>query len=309
MTLTGASVKGKTPVGVCNYGCIPDRNAYTLEEKTAPGNHYHNQKRYIGGHIHYSLHGFPTPTTRNSYITGPYKPPVYGPEWDEVVGAAHTLVWDAFVGVPMVAMLGNANDYGEALRRTYYGQAGSHRVKTYGVEYRVLSGALMMSPFLLGWALGAIRQTVKRNELLKDFKPDVAAQPVRNANGQYIPPRAMADTHEQVTEIVKGWFKQRNLRLHDVKEIINSHDVKAARDYVREHKNEIYNYQFVDLMMKADKKGIKLVTDIFHAWNLSARIANHSYIGVEGLMQGNKVNKEQFKAISLIKPKGWSKLV
>ncbi len=306
MTLTGKSIKGRTPVGVCNYGCIPDTNAYTLMEKTAPGTKYHNQKRYIGGHIHFGLHGFPEERKRSAYIDLHEPLYKYGQDWMNVVGAAHALIWDAFVGVPMVAIIGEANDYGEAVRRTYYGQAGSHRVKPYGVEYRVLSGTLMMSPFLLGWAMGAIRACVKQNELLKPFKV-VRGYPRNNANETPKPRKCEASTPKLVTNIVASWFKKDSLALENVKDIINNHDVKAARDYVTAHKDEIYNYPFIKVMIDADKKGIKLPTDISQAWALeTANIKNHQYKGVEGLMRGSGIKKEQFAAIDLIKPIGWN---
>ena len=306
MTLTGVSVKGRTPTGVCNYGCIPDRNAYTLEEKTAPGDHYHNQKRYIGGHIHYGLHGFPEERKQTVYTMEHLPLYSYGQDWMNIVGAAYTLIWDAYVGVPMVALLGNANDYGEEMRRTYYGQAGSHRIKKYGVEYRVLSGALMMSPFILGWAMGAMRAIIRTSALLKPFA--LTYQTMAGQKAQTGPRHCEAYTPDLVTAEVEKWFKKDSLALRDVKEIINTHDVKAARDYVTAHKDEIYNYPFVKVMIDADKKGIKIPTNISKAWALeTATIKNHQYKGVEKLMRGDTIKKEQFGAIDLVKPVGWSK--
>jgi len=301
MPLNKISMKGKTPIGVCNYGCIPDRSAFTLDEKTPPTESYHNEMRYIGGHIHMDLHGFPKYKTGTGHVQQTEHSTTKYPEgWTEVVAAAATLQYDAYVGVPIVAILGNINDYGEAVRRTYYGQAGSHRVKEYGVEYRVLSGAIMMSPFILSWALGAIRHVSRDN--MPKFKPSYS--------DQYSPSRkAELNTVDKVTAEVEGWFdKREKIKLKNVQNIIDTHDVEAAREYVKTNKAKIYNMKFVDLMIKADKAGIGLPTNITDAWQLDELIHNHAYAGVETLMRRGKaiIKPSQFKAINLIEPTGWN---
>ena len=164
-----------------------------------------------------------------------------------------------------------------------------------------------MSPFILGWAMGAMRQLIRTSELIKPF---VAPPLAYLRDGERPdPPICKADTAEKVTTVVEGWFKDRNLALENVKNIINTHDVIAARDYVAAHKDEIYNYPFIKVMIDADKKGIKIPVDIKEAWALkTANIKNHKYIGVEGLMRGGikAIPKEQFEAIDLIKPVGWN---
>ncbi len=301
MPLNKISIRGKTPLGVCNYGCIPDRSAFSLKEKTPPTESYHNEMRYIGGHIHMGLHGFPKfKTGTGVQRQGDLSKFVYPDGWTEVVAAATTLQYDAYVGVPMVAIIGNINDYGETVRRTYYGQAGSHRVKDYGVEYRVLSGALLMSPFILSWALGAIRHVTRSG--MPKFKPSYQDQ--YNPKGI-----AELNTVDKVTAEVEKWFKPRSpLKLNAVQNIIDTHDVNAAREYVDQNRNgRIYNMKFVDLMIKADKKGIGLPTNIKDAWQLDESIFNHAYAGVETLMRRGKtrIKPIQFKAVGLIEPTGW----
>ncbi len=301
MPLNKMSTHGKTPIGVCNYGCIPDRDAFTLNEKTPPTESYHNKMRYIGGHIHMGLHGFPKYKTGTGLIQrAPATAHKYPDGWTEVVAAATTLQYDAYIGVPMVAILGHTNDYGEAVRRTYYGQAGSHRVKDYGVEYRVLSGALMMSPFLLSWALGAIRHVSKFG--MPKFNPAYNEQYASNE-------KAELDTVDKVTAEVESWFKPRNkIKLTHVQHIIDTHDVKAAQAYIKAcSQSKIYNMKFVQIMIEADIKGISLPTNITDAWQLNETIFNHAYPGVETLMHRGKerIKSQQFKAINLIKPTGW----
>lgn len=299
MPLNKASTRGRTPIGVCEYGCVPDKSAFTLEEKTPPTEKYHNQMRYIGGHIHMGLHGFPEFKKETDLQRDLTKLQKYPEGWTTVVAAAYTLMYDAFVGVPMVAILGHINDYGEEIRRTYYGQAGSHRVKDYGVEYRVLSGALMMSPFLLGWALGAIRHVGKYS--MNKFKPPLT---------QYGGPSGLEtplNTPELVSKEVKRWFASKTFTLKQVQAIIDTHDVEAAREYVIKHRTKIYNMAFVEVMIKADKTDIGLPTNIADAWQLDEQIYNHAYIGVETLIRRghNAVKPQQFKAVKLIEPTGW----
>ncbi len=306
MELTARSTKGETPEGVCNYGCIPDRSAFTLLEKTPPTDTYHNQSRYIGGHIHFGFRGFPEFTNYpNPSNQSADKSVTQSESWREAVAAAVTLWWDIHVAVPMVAMIGHSNDYGEAERRTYYGQAGSHRVKSYGVEYRVLSGALMLSPFFLTWALGAIRWACN-NQTIRQIAG------VTIGERDYTPLTTVANIHNLVGE----WFNDKQLDLDGVRSIIDNHDVEGAREYVNENLNvgnkdkgdKIYFGHFVRTMMEADKAEIPLPTNIKQAWRTGKKIANHRYPGVEKLMRPEfEIFKSQFPAINLreLPPAGW----
>lgn len=300
MRLNKASTRGDTPEGVCNYGCIPDRSAFSLLEKTPPTSSYHDQMRYIGGHIHWGLLGFPTyNTSPNPVKNRPAANSIQNEEWQETTAAAYTLLWDRWVGVPMVAMLGRINDGGEALRRTYYGQAGSHRVKPYGVEYRVLSGAILMSPFLLSWAMGAIRAS-SNNPEASMLKVTYKYKGKRTYT---------APSPDKIHTEVSKWFKDSKMDLDAVRSIIDNHDVIEARKYFKNNLNsQGYLPNLVNTMIKADKADIGLPADINKAWRLDQRITNHIYPGCERLLDPSaRILKTQFPAIALreLSARGW----
>lgn len=73
------------------------------------------------------------------------------------IGFSTTLVkyMDAFLGVPSVIYDTDVR------RRKYYGNAGSFRLTSYGVEYRVLSGYWLKSEKTLNWVH---KQTIKAVE-------------------------------------------------------------------------------------------------------------------------------------------------
>ena len=73
------------------------------------------------------------------------------------IGFSTTLVkyMDAFLGVPSVIYDTDVR------RRKYYGNAGSFRLTSYGVEYRVLSGYWLKSKETLNWVH---KQTIKAVE-------------------------------------------------------------------------------------------------------------------------------------------------
>jgi hypothetical protein len=102
-------------------GCTPDFNAYTLAENPRPDNK--TTMRTASGHIHI---GFCQDADVNS---------------DEHMIRCATLVkqLDMYLGVPSLLY---DND---TTRRSMYGKAGAFRPKPYGVEYRVLSNAWLLS--------------------------------------------------------------------------------------------------------------------------------------------------------------------
>ena len=130
------------PEDVFEFGCRPDLNAYTLDVKD-PQCPEGDMRRYTGGHIHLS--------TMNA-------------KGDIEKQAAWAILFDYFVVTPMVAMLGNAFANGEAERREFYGQPGSFRFddKLDKIEFRTLSGRLLLHPTILYWALGAMKTMFTR---------------------------------------------------------------------------------------------------------------------------------------------------
>ena len=273
MKLTQRSVAGTPPEGVCEYGCVPDRDGYELIEKTPEFESYQTMDRFTGGHIHWAMMG--------------YQPQGAAPREQRV--AALALMLDAYVAVPLVAAIGEINDYGEALRRTYYGQAGSHRVKPYGIEYRVLSGMFLSTPFITTWALGAVRKTSAL--LLMQNMNRLSSKELRAA--------------------VKRLFKSH--RLDEVQDIINNHDVKAARAYFNKlPKNEQYSPEFITGMIRADKAGVGINMNLMESWNMeinSPRARHHDYPGVEKMLKTNekRVTNKQFapRQLMTLQEAGW----
>lgn len=103
-------------------GCTPDFNAYTMKENDKPDNK--TTMRTAAGHIHIG-----------------FCDPVADPLNDDHMTRCATLVkqLDAYLGLPSVLF------DKDVARRKMYGAAGCFRPKPYGVEYRVLSNAWLLS--------------------------------------------------------------------------------------------------------------------------------------------------------------------
>lgn len=282
MQLNQLSLKGELPMGVKEYGCVPDRNAYTFEEQTPEWPEYQDDWRYLGGHIHLSLPGFPEAKVG---LRGERQMSGSSLSDDDqlLVGAALALVWDALVALPMVAMLGETNDYGEARRRTYYGRAGSHRVKPYGVEYRVLSGMILQSPFMFSWALGAIRKAAKE-------MPNILGISLPQ---QYDLENGVLDA-DDFSGKVERFFETADL--DRIRKAIDEHDVAAARNIYKNNEvlKTVYMQPFVNMLMQADQEGIPLDMNFHRAWALESRITNHMYEGVEKLMNTAQLYRDGY---------------
>lgn len=116
----GAHFKAQ-PAEAKELGCTPDYNAYTLRENEKPDNN--TTMRTAAGHIHI---GF----IENADVRS-----------DEHMIRCATLVkqLDCYLGLPSILY---DKDF---QRRAMYGAAGAFRPKEYGVEYRVLSNAWLLS--------------------------------------------------------------------------------------------------------------------------------------------------------------------
>lgn len=126
-------------------GCTPDYNAYTLKENEKPDNK--TTMRTAAGHIHI---GFIEDAD---------------PKSDEHMIRCATLVkqLDAYLGLPSVLY---DND---TKRRAMYGAAGAFRPKPYGVEYRVLSNAWLLSENRMRFVFN---QTIKGvRDLMSGVRP------------------------------------------------------------------------------------------------------------------------------------------
>ena len=127
-------------------GCIPDFNAYTMQANPRPDNA--TTMRTASGHIHIG-----------------FVDDVVDPYGDEHMTRCSTLVkqLDCYLGLPSIIW------DKDTLRRKMYGQAGAFRPKPYGVEYRVLSNAWLLSENRMRFVF---KQTVKAVEdLMSGVRP------------------------------------------------------------------------------------------------------------------------------------------
>lgn len=106
------------------FGCEPDFNAWHDGDVNPPPSAASPLLRTAGGHIHIGIDPVPSPDVLR-----------------EIVKAC-----DVFLGLPSL-LLDHDNR-----RRELYGQAGAHRLKPYGVEYRVLSNFWLRDEAHMRWA-------------------------------------------------------------------------------------------------------------------------------------------------------------
>lgn len=110
----------------CIFGCEPDHNAWNLKTNEAP---YIDDLtfRSCGAHIHVGTNG----EDDNAFLLDFYNKMEFVKIMDCLHGVISTIL-----------------DYSKKAidRRKLYGKAGAHRVKDYGVEYRVLSNYWLQSP-------------------------------------------------------------------------------------------------------------------------------------------------------------------
>lgn len=129
-------------------GCTPDFNAYTLAENPKPDNK--TTMRTASGHIHI---GF----CEDADVTSD----------DHMIRCA-TLVkqLDCYLGLPSLIYDRDQK------RRAMYGQAGCFRPKPYGVEYRVLSNAWLLSEARMRFVYEQTVAAVK--DLMQGSRPFIA---------------------------------------------------------------------------------------------------------------------------------------
>src|SRR5690606_21551694 len=105
------------------------------------------------------------------------------------------IIYDYTVALPMVGILGERHRAGEAERRQFYGQPGSFRWDhgKMKIEFRTLSGRLMLHPTILYWAMGVVRtlgntlgygggepKDFLKNHLVNVLSPDVVYNAIMN---------------------------------------------------------------------------------------------------------------------------------
>lgn len=101
-------------------GCTPSINAWQLVLNSPQG--YLNNQRSVGGHLHIGYEN-----------------------QDEQLNLEIVKVLDLFLGIPSVILDKDTK------RRDLYGKAGDCRMKSFGVEYRVLSNFWIFDDVLIQW--------------------------------------------------------------------------------------------------------------------------------------------------------------
>lgn len=115
------------------FGCMPDYNAWKLEENSSPS-HSNPNFRSCGGHVHVGClteDGKPTHSEAQFLL-----------EFEGKVKMVRGM--DAFHGI-ISTILDNSKEAIE--RRKLYGSAGAHRPTKYGVEYRAISNYWTKTPY------------------------------------------------------------------------------------------------------------------------------------------------------------------
>lgn len=115
------------------FGCDPDKNAYTGDENPRPDSS--TLLRTAGGHIHFGL-------------------PI-GQAGNEQLVRMVVMAMDIYLGLPSVFIDRDKR------RRELYGKAGAYRWKPYGGEYRTLSNFWIHSHELRLWVYHQTEQAVK----------------------------------------------------------------------------------------------------------------------------------------------------
>jgi len=133
----------RQPEEAKELGCTPDYNAYTMKENPKPDNK--TTMRTASGHIHI---GF----CEGADVNDP----------DHMIRCSVLVKQlDCFLGLPSLLW------DGDTARRKMYGAAGAFRPKPYGVEYRVLSNAWLLSEermrFVYNQTVAAVDNLIEGN--------------------------------------------------------------------------------------------------------------------------------------------------
>ncbi len=265
------------PADIREFGCRPDINAYTLGEQN-PVLPKGERRRFTGGHIH---------------ISGAFRTNTSVQE-----ASAAAALMDATIGLPMVAILGERFSAGEAERREYYGKAGSFRFDgaKRKLEYRTLSGRLLLHPIIMTWALG----------VAKALNPPSFNVYPTNSFGSYV------DIMQALSAVVDVEEIARTINEHDVAaaealykgiyETLNVNHLKSLKNKTRPDYGYDLSYArsvsngyalipfepFIDLMIEANHNGVYFEDDMLYNWQLykDKQIRDHYYVGYHNAMKG-----------------------
>lgn len=128
-------------------GCMPSFNAYNMSGEKVPDGRKMDT-RSAGGHIHFDLNYTQIKKDQASIIP--------------IVKAL-----DAVIGMPCVSLFAS---YDNPERRRYYGLAGEYRMPPHGLEYRVLSNAWLLHPFIMNVIFDLSRIALSMPQFMKHWK-------------------------------------------------------------------------------------------------------------------------------------------
>lgn len=130
-------------------GCDPDFDAWTIRRNPTP-KVAEGTLRTCGGHVHVGMPEIVGETDR-----------------DKAYDRVFFVRWlDLYLGVPSVIL--DKDD----LRSQYYGKAGAHRPKPYGVEYRVMSNFWIFSSKYVRWVFNSVEKAY--NAFRSSSTPDLS---------------------------------------------------------------------------------------------------------------------------------------
>lgn len=150
-------------------GCDPDFNAWTMEPNTPPDPMLFDRERTASGHLHIGFTDKADVNSKQHRMN--CRDMVRQLDW--YLGAWSAAYASGALNTSSDTF--NKTNEAEAERRNMYGQAGSHRIKPYGVEYRVLSNFWLTSKELRIQVWNRMQQAItdmSRNYMPQRFPPE-----------------------------------------------------------------------------------------------------------------------------------------
>ncbi len=138
-----------------HVGCSPDFNAWTGEQNPPVNPELLGNVRTSGGHVHVSweIDAVPFEELEDNRTLHQYR---------------MVRMLDLTLGVPSILLDTDSR------RRKYYGKAGAHRPKEYGVEYRVLSNFWIKNSKYMEWVFNQVKMACSYINLLPNGVVDHA---------------------------------------------------------------------------------------------------------------------------------------
>jgi hypothetical protein len=135
------------------FGCDPDYNAYTENANPKPKGEK-GTLRSAGCHIHIGY-----------------------PKFNAITSVQIVKYLDAYLGLPSVILDPDKK------RRSLYGKAGSFRLQPWGVEYRVLSSAMMKDDQTLDFIWNQLQKAISAHHINMILPPaDLVQNAINNSD-------------------------------------------------------------------------------------------------------------------------------